>query len=202
MVSTLLRRGRLPFPQLVRYSNLKPRTVRAAILVLVQHNILWHATSEDGGEVFEVNVDDCLARLRFGRYVWLAEQCFGTLVCPIELMFQVTNKPHCRVPALCSSFLTMENFARQASCRVWLPKARRVRPPPPSATRLLILHVQNPLPALKPCMGSLPHPISNRQLFCHISLRKTSGFCMRLRRRRRLAVFRQPKSFAKLAKLR
>ncbi|KAI9446641.1 hypothetical protein H4582DRAFT_1907274 [Lactarius indigo] len=81
VVSTLLSRGRLPFPQLVRYSNLKPRTVRAAILVLIQHNILWHATSEDGGEVFEVNTNECLARLRFGRYVWLAEQCFGTLVC-------------------------------------------------------------------------------------------------------------------------
>ncbi|KAH9030687.1 hypothetical protein EDB85DRAFT_2074259 [Lactarius pseudohatsudake] len=79
VVSTLLSRGRLPFPQLVRYSNLKPRTVRAAILVLIQHNILWHATSEDGGEVFEVNTNECLARLRFGRYVWLAEQCFGTL---------------------------------------------------------------------------------------------------------------------------
>ncbi|KAH9001457.1 hypothetical protein EDB92DRAFT_1826755 [Lactarius akahatsu] len=79
VVSTLLSRGRLPFPQLVRYSNLKPRTVRAAILVLIQHNILWHATTEDGGEVFEVNTNECLARLRFGRYVWLAEQCFGTL---------------------------------------------------------------------------------------------------------------------------
>ncbi|KAI0282164.1 hypothetical protein BGY98DRAFT_956058 [Russula aff. rugulosa BPL654] len=78
VASTLLTRGRLSFPQLVRYSQLKPRTVRAAILVLVQHNILWHATSEDEGEVFEVNIDECLTRLRFGRYVWLAEQRFGT----------------------------------------------------------------------------------------------------------------------------
>ncbi|KAI0295513.1 hypothetical protein BC826DRAFT_1008186 [Russula brevipes] len=77
VVSTLLDRGRLSFPQLVRYSQLKPRTVRAAILVLVQHNILWHATSEDEGGVFEVNADECLTRLRFGRYVWLAEQHFG-----------------------------------------------------------------------------------------------------------------------------
>ncbi|KAH9981485.1 hypothetical protein BGW80DRAFT_1270469 [Lactifluus volemus] len=73
----LLSRGRLSFSQLVRYSRLKPRTIRAAILVLIQHNILWHATSEDEGEVFEVNVDECLTRLRFGRYVWLAEQHFG-----------------------------------------------------------------------------------------------------------------------------
>jgi len=51
--------------------------------VLVQHNILWHATSEDEGEVFEVNIDECLTRLRFGRYVWLAEQRFGMPVCII-----------------------------------------------------------------------------------------------------------------------
>ncbi|KAH9998118.1 hypothetical protein BJV74DRAFT_768004 [Russula compacta] len=78
VASTLLNRGRLSFPQLVRYSQLKPRTVRAAILVLVQHNILWHATSEDEGEIFEVNTDECLTRLRFGRYVWLAERHVGT----------------------------------------------------------------------------------------------------------------------------
>ncbi|EIM82477.1 uncharacterized protein STEHIDRAFT_171381 [Stereum hirsutum FP-91666 SS1] len=77
VASTLLTRGRLSFPHLVRFSSLKPRTVRASILVLVQHNLLWHAQSDDDGEVFEVNVEDCLTRLRYGRYVWLAEQLFG-----------------------------------------------------------------------------------------------------------------------------
>lgn len=81
MASTLLTRGRLSFPHLVRFSSLKPRTVRASILVLVQHNLLWHAQSDDDGEVFEVNVEDCLTRLRYGRYVWLAEQLFGKAVC-------------------------------------------------------------------------------------------------------------------------
>ena len=75
----------------MRYSQLKPRTVRAAILVLVQHNILWHATSEDEGEVFEVNIDECLTRLRFGRYVWLAEQRFGMPVCTIAACGQYPN---------------------------------------------------------------------------------------------------------------
>lgn len=78
IVSTLLARGRLSLQQLVRYSTLKSRTVRAAILVLVQHNILWHAQSDDEGEVFEVNIEECLMRLRFGRYVWQAEQLFGS----------------------------------------------------------------------------------------------------------------------------
>ncbi|EGN96168.1 hypothetical protein SERLA73DRAFT_94223 [Serpula lacrymans var. lacrymans S7.3] len=77
VASALLTRGRLPLLQLVRYTSLKPRTVRAAVLILVQQNILWHAHSEEEGEVLEVNTKECLMRLRFGRFVWQAEQVFG-----------------------------------------------------------------------------------------------------------------------------
>ncbi|KAI0028524.1 RNA polymerase III subunit RPC82-domain-containing protein [Vararia minispora EC-137] len=76
VTETLLRRGRLSLPHLIRYSTLKPRTVRASVLVLIQQNILWHAT-EDDAEVFEVNIDECLVRLRFGRYIWQTEELFG-----------------------------------------------------------------------------------------------------------------------------
>ena len=76
----LLTHGRLALPQLLRFSKLKPRSVRASILVLVQHNLLWHAQSDDEGEMFEINTDECLMRLRYGRYVWLAEQLFGKAV--------------------------------------------------------------------------------------------------------------------------
>ncbi|KAH9951267.1 RNA polymerase III subunit RPC82-domain-containing protein [Amylocystis lapponica] len=77
VASVLLTRGRLPLLQLIRFSGLKPRIVRGAILVLVQHNILWHAQSDDDGEVLEINTEECLMRLRFGRYVWQAEQLYG-----------------------------------------------------------------------------------------------------------------------------
>ncbi|CDO70737.1 hypothetical protein BN946_scf184798.g52 [Trametes cinnabarina] len=77
VASVLLTHGRLGFPQLLRFSRLKPRTVRAAILILVQHNLLWHAQSDDEGEAFEMNIDECLMRLRYGRYVWLAERLYG-----------------------------------------------------------------------------------------------------------------------------
>ncbi|KAF9228785.1 hypothetical protein BS17DRAFT_799459 [Gyrodon lividus] len=77
VTSTLLTRGRLSLPQLVRFTGLKPRTVRASILVLIQHNILWHAHTEDDGEMLEFNTLECLLRLRFGRYVWQAENLFG-----------------------------------------------------------------------------------------------------------------------------
>ncbi|KAK7043743.1 RNA polymerase III subunit C82 [Paramarasmius palmivorus] len=79
VAETLLTRGRLTFPVLVRFSQLKPRTVRTCILVLVQHNVLWHATPEDEGgqEVFEFNMDECLNRLSFGFYAYQAQLLFG-----------------------------------------------------------------------------------------------------------------------------
>lgn len=80
VASVLLCRGRMPLAYIIRISGLKPRTVRAAILVLVQHNILWHSQSDDEGEVVDINIDECLTRLRFGRYVWQAEQLFGKAV--------------------------------------------------------------------------------------------------------------------------
>lgn len=87
VVSVLLTRGRLSLPQIHRYTQLKPRIARASILVLVQHNLLWHAQSDDGVEAFEFNVDECLARLRFGKVVFMAQQLFGKVVSLIQRSF-------------------------------------------------------------------------------------------------------------------
>jgi DNA-directed RNA polymerase III subunit RPC3 len=64
----------------VQFTTLKSRVVRASILVLVQHNILWRDHTEEEGEVLEFNVDECLMRVRFGRFVWQAEELFGEKV--------------------------------------------------------------------------------------------------------------------------
>jgi RNA polymerase III subunit RPC82 helix-turn-helix domain len=80
IASVLLTRGRLPLVQLVRITSLKSRLVRASILVLIQHNLLWHAHTEDDGEVFEVNVEECLMRMRLGKFVLKAEELFGPTV--------------------------------------------------------------------------------------------------------------------------
>lgn len=77
LASVLLTRGRLPLLQLARFAELRPRTARASILILVQQNILWHTKGDDDIEMFEINVDDCLMRLRFGKFVWLANHIFG-----------------------------------------------------------------------------------------------------------------------------
>ncbi|KIK18329.1 hypothetical protein PISMIDRAFT_194460 [Pisolithus microcarpus 441] len=80
VATVLLHRGRLSFPQLLRYTRLKPRTVRATVLVLVQYNLLWHAQTDEEGDVLEFNTTECLKRLRFGRYVWIVENMFGNAV--------------------------------------------------------------------------------------------------------------------------
>ncbi|KAI0057100.1 hypothetical protein BV25DRAFT_1457417 [Artomyces pyxidatus] len=100
---TLLSRGRLTLAQLVRYSSLKPRIARACILVLVQHNVLWHAQTEEDGEVFEINTDECLTRLRFGRYVWQTEQLFGTAAA--EIVQLILDHGKLRPPDIMSHLL-------------------------------------------------------------------------------------------------
>ena len=58
------------------FTKLNPRSIRGAILVLVQHNLLWHSTS-DGDEIFEFIIEDCFMRLRFGKYVQIAQDVLG-----------------------------------------------------------------------------------------------------------------------------
>lgn len=68
------------------------RLIQQAVLTLVQHNICWHVcimsdgtiaetTGVDasrGTEYFQINVDEVLPRLRFGAYLVIAEEEFGT----------------------------------------------------------------------------------------------------------------------------
>jgi len=80
VASALLTRGRLKLGQIVQFTSLKPRTTRAAVIVLFQQNLLWRSSADEEKEVLEFNVDECLTRLRFGRYVWWAEKKCGPLV--------------------------------------------------------------------------------------------------------------------------
>ncbi|TRM59382.1 RNA polymerase III subunit RPC82 helix-turn-helix domain-containing protein [Schizophyllum amplum] len=77
VAEALLTLGRLPVPHIVRATGLRPRTVRATLLVLLQHNVLWYALDPIDGEVLEISPEECMLRLRFGRAVWQAGQLFG-----------------------------------------------------------------------------------------------------------------------------
>jgi DNA-directed RNA polymerase III subunit RPC3 len=76
VAEALATRGRLSFRDLVFFTKLKPRIIRGAVLVLVQHNLLWHSIS-DGDEVFELVTEDCFMRLRFGKYVQIVQDLLG-----------------------------------------------------------------------------------------------------------------------------
>lgn len=80
IASALLTRGRLNLAQIVQFTSLKPRTVRAAVIILFQQNLLWRSSAEEEKEVLEFDADECLTRLRFGKYVWWAERKCGALV--------------------------------------------------------------------------------------------------------------------------
>ena len=80
VASALLTRGHLKPGQIVHFTSLKLRTIRAAVIVLYQQNLLWCSSANEEKEVLEFNVDECLTRLRFGRYVWWAEKNCGSLV--------------------------------------------------------------------------------------------------------------------------
>ena len=47
--------------------------------MLTQHNVLWHSQAE-GEEVVEIIAEECLMRLRFGKFVWLTDQLLGKVV--------------------------------------------------------------------------------------------------------------------------
>ncbi|KDQ13190.1 hypothetical protein BOTBODRAFT_111828 [Botryobasidium botryosum FD-172 SS1] len=77
VASVLLHHGRLNFPLLLRLTGLRSRVASLAVLILVQHNLLWHFTSTDEGEMLELAWEEVLYRLRFGRYIDLAHKTLG-----------------------------------------------------------------------------------------------------------------------------
>lgn len=81
VASVLLARGRLSFETLIRLIPSRVLSVRAvteSLLVLVQHNCLFHVVDDqDGLEYFEINVDEVLLRRRYGHFIALARDTWG-----------------------------------------------------------------------------------------------------------------------------
>ncbi|CAE6341174.1 unnamed protein product [Rhizoctonia solani] len=78
VAGTLLNRGRLQLPTLIRFTGLKPTLVRAALIALIQHNLVWHAEDAVEGEVVEIDWEECIARQRFGKILAITKEKFGT----------------------------------------------------------------------------------------------------------------------------
>lgn len=76
----LLNRGRLSMPEICHYTKLKQRSAQGVIIVLIQHNLAWHSEVAQGDtyvEFFEINLKECLMRLRWGRILALTADEFG-----------------------------------------------------------------------------------------------------------------------------
>ncbi|KAH8117214.1 hypothetical protein DFH11DRAFT_1815987 [Phellopilus nigrolimitatus] len=114
VASALLTRGRLSLAQLVRFTGLKSRTARASVLILIQHNLAWHAQYDDDGEIVELNTEECLLRLRFGRYVWQAEHLFGTAEIVSLILDHGKLRPPDIMSQLCSTKLKDTSVYSQA----------------------------------------------------------------------------------------
>ena len=80
VAGTLLNRGRLQLPTLIRFTGLKPSLVRASLIALIQHNLVWHAEDAVEGEVLEIDWEECIVRLRFGRILAISKERFGAPV--------------------------------------------------------------------------------------------------------------------------
>ncbi|KAG8765275.1 hypothetical protein FRC16_008086, partial [Serendipita sp. 398] len=53
------------------------RTKNVALLQASNNVLLGGKETDEGEEVFEFNVDECLLRLRFGKYLLIAKELFG-----------------------------------------------------------------------------------------------------------------------------
>lgn len=96
---------------MIRFSQLKSRTVRAALLVLIQHNLVQHFKSDDDGETVYFNTDECLMRLRFGQLVEIAQQLYGDKVWSIFTLTDDSN--HAQAAAIITILLDHGKLRRE-----------------------------------------------------------------------------------------
>lgn len=66
--------------RIVRATPFRSQRVANALLVLIQHNLVWHWVSPSGQEIFEINEGEILMRLRYGRYLAITEDVFDDSV--------------------------------------------------------------------------------------------------------------------------
>lgn len=80
VASILLHRGRMRLTEIAHFTKLPRRQVAGILITLVQHNLAWHCETELGQrtqEFFEMNLKECLMRLRWGRILELTQENMG-----------------------------------------------------------------------------------------------------------------------------
>ena len=80
VASILMHRGRMRLAEIVHFTKLPRRSVAGILMTLVQHNLAWYSETEVGDrtqEFFEMNLKECLMRLRWGRILELTQENLG-----------------------------------------------------------------------------------------------------------------------------
>ncbi|KAG7562026.1 hypothetical protein FFLO_02498 [Filobasidium floriforme] len=100
VASILLHRGRMRLTEIAHFTKLPRRQVAGILITLVQHNLAWHCETELGQrtqEFFEMNLKECLMRLRWGRILELTQENMGEdarLVVQVVLQGGKLRLPH------------------------------------------------------------------------------------------------------------
>lgn len=80
MAQVLLTKGRLTLSGIVHFTGLPVRTVREALVVMIQHNVCFYAEAREGSRqvsYYSIGQDEILMRLRIGRIIYWAGEWFG-----------------------------------------------------------------------------------------------------------------------------
>ncbi|KAJ9108840.1 hypothetical protein QFC21_000160 [Naganishia friedmannii] len=118
----LLNRGRLSMSEICHYTKLKQRSAQGVIIVLIQHNLAWHSEVAQGDtyvEFFEINLKECLMRLRWGRILALTADEFGDDA--MRIITLILSRGKMRLPDIISA-MGVEEMREKG-----LREARRVQ---------------------------------------------------------------------------
>jgi DNA-directed RNA polymerase III subunit RPC3 len=99
VASVLMHRGRMRLPEIAHFTKLSRRSVAGILMTLIQHNLAWHSTTDAGGrpqEFFEMNLKECLMRLRWARILELTHENMGddVSVTGLSVRDSITNLEH------------------------------------------------------------------------------------------------------------
>jgi RNA polymerase III subunit RPC82 helix-turn-helix domain len=92
VAQVLLTKGRLTLSGIVQFTALPVRTVREALVVMIQHNICFYAEAREGLRqvcYYSIGQDEIILRLRIGRIIYWAGEWFGKEVCRKSLPYMM-----------------------------------------------------------------------------------------------------------------
>ncbi|WVR07357.1 hypothetical protein IAU60_004398 [Kwoniella sp. DSM 27419] len=136
VASTLLNRGRLPSSTIARLSGLTKPTALAALLILMQHDLVqsngasYKETGEE--EQYEFDVTSCLMRLRWGRILAITHQKLDQVALEIVRTLMIYGKLNVpNIVAACGGEYDAIRAAAINDALIALVRAQFLRPTGP-----------------------------------------------------------------------